>query len=56
MRLETIIYEQPVRNFGFSGGREHITYLVDDDQWIKLEGYSYRDTRILKEALEQVKE
>jgi len=55
MRLETIIYEQPVRDFGFSGGTDHVTYLVDGDRWLKLEGYSYKDTRILKEALEQVK-
>tara|TARA_R110000823_G_scaffold106841_4_gene225451 strand:+ start:157 stop:321 length:165 start_codon:yes stop_codon:yes gene_type:complete len=52
MRLETIIYEQPVGNYGFSGGRDHVTYLVDGDRWAKLEGYTYKDILILKESLE----
>jgi len=33
-----------------------VTYVVDADRWARLRGYTPQDIRILKEALEQVKE
>ena len=50
MRLEEIAIDADYNKI------EIVTYVVDGDRWARLRGYSPQDIRILKEALEQVKE
>ena len=50
MRLETIAVDADYNR------TKLVTYVVDADRWARLRGYTPQDIRILKEALEQVKE
>lgn len=50
MRLEKILVQAPLTN-GLGGGYDEVTYLVSNGEWIKLDGYTKADIKILEAAL-----
>ena len=50
MRLETLVVQRPITD-GLGGGYKDVTYLVSNGEWIKLDGYTKADLRILEAAL-----